>query len=367
MAIFNYKKREISAKIVYYGPALCGKTTNVQHIHHKLNPRQRGELVSLATDADRTLFFDFLPIELENVGGFKTRFQIYTVPGQVYYNSTRKAVLTGVDGVIFVADSQVSMKQENLESFNNLLENLKYYNRDVNQIPLILQYNKRDLDNIMTMEELDTLLNHNQVPSFASSAVTGNGVLQTLTACCKQVLRDLKQKSMQTEQAVSGKPKPTKSPTGPPTASKFTRPDTLAQDNVEPTDIKNGRPEARTPLKPLQPQNTLPNMRQQDLAENKSITTDNRPPFAFPQTDQLQSEAHQRADKSFKPEIAQVGKARLINPYTITLPLRLSTDADQGNLISVDITFSINDSHQTDPLDNDGINKNQPAGKSQET
>ena len=115
MAIFNYKKREISAKIVFYGPALCGKTTNVQYIHQKLNPRQRGELVSLATDADRTLFFDFLPIELENVGGFKTRFQIYTVPGQVYYNSTRKAVLTGVDGVIFVADSQTSMKLENLE------------------------------------------------------------------------------------------------------------------------------------------------------------------------------------------------------------------------------------------------------------
>ncbi|MCD6431054.1 MAG: GTPase domain-containing protein [Deltaproteobacteria bacterium] len=315
MAIFNYKKREISAKIVYYGPALCGKTTNVQHIHQKLNPRQRGELVSLATDADRTLFFDFLPIELENVGGFKTRFQIYTVPGQVYYNSTRKAVLTGVDGVIFVADSQISMEQENLESLNNLIENLKYYNRDVNQIPLILQYNRRDLDNIMTMEELDKLLNHHQLPSFAASAATGNGVLQPLTACCKQVLQDLKRKSLQTEQIASNKPGPSTSPAAPPAGNKSTEPGT-------------------------QPQN---------LIENNALTTGNHPPFAVPQTDQPPTEMHSATGKPFKPEIAQVGKARLINPHTITLPLRLSTDADQRNLISVDITFSINDFCRADP------------------
>ncbi len=315
MAIFNYKKREISAKIVYYGPAFGGKTTNVQHIHQKLNPRQRGELVSLATDTDRTLFFDFLPIELDNVGGFKTRFQIYTVPGQVYYNSTRKAVLTGVDGVIFVADSQISMEQENLESLNNLIENLKYYNRDVNQIPLILQYNKRDLDNIMTMEKLDKLLNHNQAPCFAASAATGSGVLQPLTACCKQALQDLKRKSLQTEKVVANKPKPDPSPAIPPATDKVTKPDTLAQGSVGLTNIKDS------------------------LSEAPVVPHTNQPP----------TEPHSATGKPFKPEIAQVGKARLINPHTITLPLHLSTDADQRNLLSVDITFSINDFCRTDP------------------
>ncbi len=340
MAIFNYKKREISAKIVYYGPALCGKTTNVQYIHQKLNPRQRGELVSLATDADRTLFFDFLPIELENVGGFKTRFQIYTVPGQVYYNSTRKAVLTGVDGVIFVADSQVSMEQENLESLNNLAENLKYYNRDINQIPLILQYNKRDLDNIMTMEELDKLLNHNQVPSFAASAATGSGVLQPLTACCKQVLQDLKRKSLRTEQVTSNKPEPDTFSAIPPTTENSTKPDTLAQDSIGLTNARDSLPETTAAQKPPKPQN---------LVESNTITTDNNAPFIAPQTYQPPAETLLTTDKPFKPEIAQVGKARLINPYTITLPLRLSTDADQRNLLSIDITFSINDFCRNDP------------------
>ena len=349
MAIFNYKKREISAKIVYYGPALCGKTTNVQHIHQKLNPRQRGELVSLATDADRTLFFDFLPIELENVGGFKTRFQIYTVPGQVYYNSTRKAVLTGVDGVIFVADSQISMEQENLESLNNLIENLKYYNRDVNQIPLILQYNKRDLDNIMTMEELDKLLNHHQLPSFPASAATGSGVLQPLTACCKQVLQDLKRKSLQTEQVASNKPEPGISPAAPPASNKLTEPGTLTHSSVGLTNARDSLPKATTAPKQSQPQSAPFSTKPQDLIENNAITTDNRPPFAVPHTVQPPTETHSATGKPFKPEIAQVGKARLINPHTITLPLRLSTDADQRNLISVDITFSINDFCRTDP------------------
>jgi signal recognition particle receptor subunit beta len=333
MAIFNYKKREISAKIVYYGPALCGKTTNVQFIHQKLNPRQRGELVSLATDADRTLFFDFLPIELENVGGFKTRFQIYTVPGQVYYNSTRKAVLTGVDGVIFVADSQVSMEHENLESLNNLIENLKYYNRDVNQIPLVLQYNKRDLDNVMTIEELDKLLNHNQVSSFAASAVTGGGVLQTLTACCKQVLQDLKRKSMRTEQAVSSKSKPVISSAASAVKSKATAPTPKIDLTEAATTLKSPQPQ-KAPLKTTPPR-----------IENGAITNKESTPFAFSQPNQPTIETNQVTNKAFKPEIAQVGKARLIDPYTITLPLRLSTDADQHNLLSVDITFSINDFH----------------------
>ncbi|MBN2810160.1 MAG: GTPase [Deltaproteobacteria bacterium] len=341
MAIFNYKKREISAKIVYYGPALCGKTTNVQQIHNKLNPRQRGELVSLATDADRTLFFDFLPIELENVGGFKTRFQIYTVPGQVYYNSTRKAVLTGVDGVIFVADSQISMKQENLESLNNLVENLKYYNRDVTQIPMVMQYNKRDLDHIMSVEELNALLNQHNLPSFAASAVTGEGVLQALTACCKQVLQDLKRKSMQTTQAASG---PQKAVPGasPAAAEQLGKPRSPAGTAL---------PESPAPGSPLPVSD--PGLKA--LNQNEEKPSAGRPPFAFAETEQSRPDHDKpdltslgQTDSTFKPEVAQIGKARLIDPYTVTLPLRLATDADQRNLLSVEVTFSITKFIQTD-------------------
>ena len=345
MAIFNYKKREISAKIVYYGPALCGKTTNVQYIHQKLNPRQRGELVSLATDADRTLFFDFLPIELENVGGFKTRFQIYTVPGQVYYNSTRKAVLTGVDGVIFVADSQASMEQENLESFNNLIENLKYYNRDVSQIPLIIQYNKRDLNDVMSVEDLDRLFNQPRRLSFSASAVTGDGVLQTLTACCKQVLQDLKNKSKRTEQSVTSKPEiqPSTPPRptiehapgiqpGPPTTDASTAPEGI---------IKTGNI-------PGIPGPAAADLNSAKPAENAagSPATDKLPPFSFPGTpsrEQTKSPQSTATGEPFIPEIAQVGKARIVNPYTITLPLRLVTDPDQQNMLNIDITLTIKD------------------------
>ncbi|MBW1645450.1 MAG: GTPase, partial [Deltaproteobacteria bacterium] len=208
MAIFNYQKKEIGAKIVYYGPALCGKTTNVQYIHLKLNPKQRGELVSLATDCDRTLFFDFLPIELENIGGFKTRFHIYTVPGQVYYNSTRKAVLTGVDGIVFVADSQRSMAKENVESLENLKENLQYYNRDMDSIPLIFQYNKQDMPDVMSVEELNNLLNPRGLPFFEAVAIKGTGVLPTLTSCCKLVLQNLKQKSAAAARPERPQPEP---------------------------------------------------------------------------------------------------------------------------------------------------------------
>ncbi len=350
MAIFNYKKREISAKIVYYGPALCGKTTNVQYIHQKLNPRQRGELVSLATDADRTLFFDFLPIELENVGGFKTRFQIYTVPGQVYYNSTRKAVLTGVDGVIFVADSQISMEQENLESFNNLIENLKYYNRDISQIPLILQYNKQDLNDVMSVEDLDRLFNQPHRLSFSASAVTGNGVLQTLTACCKQVLQDLKNKSKRTEQGGTNKPKirpqappqstiersPGITPTIP-TGSK-TPIETIAPDTITEKESKVGT----IPGPPAENLNPDPSTK----SNTGGATTDKQPPFAFPGTpirDLTKSPQPGVSGEPFIPEVAQVGKARIINPYTITLPIRLATDPNQQNMLNIDITLTIKD------------------------
>jgi len=195
MVIFNPLKREIDIKIVYYGPALCGKTTNIQSVHKILNPTQRGELVSLATKDDRTLFFDFLPIELDSIKGFKTRFHIYTVPGQVLYTLTRRAVLTGVDGIIFVADSQTDKMEENIESMNDLKENLKYYNKDLESLPFVIQYNKRDLDKILPLEEMESELNTLQVPSFIAIAINGKRVMETLTMCCRMVLKQIKDKS----------------------------------------------------------------------------------------------------------------------------------------------------------------------------
>ena len=191
MSVINAEKHEIDLKIVYYGPALCGKTTNVQCIHEMLAPQQRGELVSLSTKDDRTLFFDFLSVEPGYVRGFKIRFHIYTVPGQVHYALTRRAVLTGADGVVFVVDSQADKLQDNIESLRDLGNNLRFYKKDITTFPLVLQYNKRDLPEIMAADELNTMFNILDVPAFESSAITGMGVTETLTAICKIVLKQM--------------------------------------------------------------------------------------------------------------------------------------------------------------------------------
>jgi len=193
MAVFNHLRKEIDAKIVYYGPGLSGKTTNLQFIHQKLKPDQRGKMVSLATNEERTLFFDFLPIELESVRGFKTRFHLYTVPGQVYYGATRRAVLSGADGVIFVVDSQTERMEDNLFSFKDLEENLHYYGKKIENTPLIIQYNKRDLSNILPLEELNQKINRLNVPSFESVAISGKGVFETLTMACRLVLKAIEE------------------------------------------------------------------------------------------------------------------------------------------------------------------------------
>lgn len=189
MAVFNYLRKEIDAKIVYYGPAASGKTTNLQYVHEHLKQEQRGKMVSLATDEDRTLFFDFLPIELESVRGFKTRFHLYTVPGQVYYGATRRAVLTGVDGVIFVADSQADRLEDNRFSLKDLEENLNYYGKKIETTPFIFQYNKRDLSGLLPTEELNQKINLLNAPFFEAVAVSGKGVFETLTMVCRLVLK----------------------------------------------------------------------------------------------------------------------------------------------------------------------------------
>ncbi len=192
MVSINYSSREVNCKIVYYGPGLSGKTTNLQYVHAKVPKKTRGDLISLATDADRTLYFDFLPINIGAINGFATKFQLYTVPGQVFYNATRKLVLRGVDGVVFVGDSQRSKKEENIESLNNLKENLVEYGYDIMTLPIVLQYNKRDLPDVMSIAELQADLNWNNLPFFEASAVKGVGVFDTLKLITKLVLNKAK-------------------------------------------------------------------------------------------------------------------------------------------------------------------------------
>ena len=191
MALVNYATREINAKVVYYGPGLSGKTTNIQHIFSRVKPENKGKLISLSTQGDRTLFFDFLPVELGEIKGFKTRFHLYTVPGQVFYNSTRKLVLKGADGVVFVADSQKMMMDENLQSLDNLKANLAEMGIRPDRLPIVIQYNKRDLPDAAAVEDMESCLNPAGLPHFEATAVTGEGVLPTLTAMVKYVLNDL--------------------------------------------------------------------------------------------------------------------------------------------------------------------------------
>ena len=192
MSFINYSAREINCKLVYYGPGLCGKTTNLQFIYNKTRPESKGKMISLATETERTLFFDFLPLSLGDIRGFKTRFHLYTVPGQVFYDASRKLILKGVDGVCFVADSQLERMEANIESLDNLRFNLEEQGYDLDKIPYVIQYNKRDLPSAVPLEELRATLNSNNVPDFEASAVTGEGVFDTLKALAKQVLTELR-------------------------------------------------------------------------------------------------------------------------------------------------------------------------------
>jgi signal recognition particle receptor subunit beta len=192
MSFINYMAREINCKIVYYGPGLCGKTTNLQYIYERTNPEAKGKMISLATETERTLFFDFLPLSLGMIRGFKTRFHLYTVPGQVFYDASRKLILKGVDGVIFVADSQLERLEANQESVDNLRTNLAEQGYSLEKVPYVVQYNKRDLPNTVPVEELRELINPMRVPEFESVARTGVGVFDTLKAVSKAVLTELR-------------------------------------------------------------------------------------------------------------------------------------------------------------------------------
>jgi mutual gliding-motility protein MglA len=195
VSFINYAAREINCKLVYYGPGLCGKTANLQFIYSKVAPTTRGKLISLATETERTLFFDFLPLELGTIRGFKTRFHLYTVPGQVFYDASRKLILKGADGIVFVADSQIERLEANIESLENLEANLTEQGQKLEAMPFALQYNKRDLPNIVSIEELQAALNPRTAAWFESCAIKGIGVIETLKGVAKLVLNDLKSRT----------------------------------------------------------------------------------------------------------------------------------------------------------------------------
>ncbi len=191
MSMINYASREINCKLVYYGPGLGGKTTNIEYVYGKVAPESRGKLISLATEQERTLFFDFLPVDLGSIRGFKTRFHLYTVPGQVYYNASRRLILKGVDGVVFVADSQAERIDANIASMQNLYENLAEYGYDPMTLPIVIQYNKRDVKSAVSADELRAQLNPDRLPDFEAVAVEGRGVFDTLRSVSKLVIKTL--------------------------------------------------------------------------------------------------------------------------------------------------------------------------------
>jgi signal recognition particle receptor subunit beta len=192
MSFVNYQTKEVNCKIVFYGPGMGGKTTNIQFVYKKTAGDSRGDMISLSTENERTLFFDFLPLDLGEIRGFKTRFHLYTVPGQVFYEASRKLILRGVDGIVFVADSQVERMESNIESLQGMEQNLKEQGYDLGQLPIVMQWNKRDLPNVVSIEELETKLNPRKLPSFESTAVEGKGVFETLKTISKLVLMNLK-------------------------------------------------------------------------------------------------------------------------------------------------------------------------------
>lgn len=192
MSFVNYHTKEINCKIVYYGPGLGGKTTNIQYIYQKTSSQNKAQMITLNTENERTLFFDFLPLEIGDIRGFKTRFHLYTVPGQVFYEASRKLILRGVDGIVFVADSQVERMEANLESFRGLEKNLAEYGYDISKVPVVMQWNKRDLPNIVPVEDLQFQLNKKKFPAFEAIATNGQGVFETLKMVSKSVLLNIK-------------------------------------------------------------------------------------------------------------------------------------------------------------------------------
>jgi len=351
VAVINYAKREISAKIVYYGPSVCGKTTNIQSIYTSITPEQKGKLVSLATEADRTLFFDFLPIELGEIRGFKTRLHFYTVPGQVYYNSTRRAVLTGVDGLVFVADSQRDKMEENLESFKNLEENLTYYGKSLSTLPLVIQYNKRDLPEAMPVAEMEQILNPTGAyPSFAAVATTGDGVLPTLTKITKMVLKHI-------EAGTSGKTQREEPPAPKPTFESPRPVETpRTPEDVARPRFESGAAEFEAPAPPVAPARTTvtapppSDLHDYGYEEPAGRQFEFEPTAAQPVSSEPESFAiedlSEEAPEGFsggRMQVVTAGPAEIVGASIISLPISFKVEGDER-------TFTLNMALKLDSL-----------------
>jgi len=303
MVQLNLALREINCKIVYFGCGLSGKTTNLEVVHQKAAPDSRGELTSIATESDRTLFFDFMPLDLGTVSGMRVKFQLYTVPGQVYYNSTRKLVLRGADGVIFVADSQASKMDENLESLKNLEECLKEQGRELDEMPHVVQYNKRDLEDLASLEDLRANLNQHGAPEFEAVAATGDGVLETFKALAGMMLERVK--SMSTESAS----KPTVQAQR--MASATSRPSPAAPKPVTDAQRLQGGIAARTPATP------------QPVSKVESRLIERREPLASPVVDPVAEAAPAKEKTERRPAAATA----MITPERPQPSVRQAADA----------------------------------------
>ena len=290
MVSINYSSREVCCKIVYYGPGLSGKTTNLLYVHEKVPSDTRGKMISLATEADRTLYFDFLPINIGSINGFAAKFQLYTVPGQVYYNATRKLVLRGVDGVVFVADSQPDKMDENIESLLNLEENLKEYGYDLNELPMVLQYNKCDLPGVMSPEEMNARLNVRNLPWFQASATVGNGVFDTLKKIIKMVLEKAKNNAAgSSTSAPVSTPEPQAVGVGAP----------MSQPMAQPTQPAYAAPSAAAYSAPAQPSYSEPMIPEPTVQPEEAQQPDNGADFRpYPGSEQMAQQARSAANST---------------------------------------------------------------------
>ena len=355
MALLNYLRKEIDAKIVYYGPGLCGKTTNIRFIHQNLQPAQRGNMLSLATDQDVTLFFDFLPIELDDVMGFKLRLHLFTVPGQVYYGATRRAVLMGADGVIFVADSQSDRIGDNLQSVRELEDNIRHYGKKLENVPFIVQYNKRDLQNILPVAELNDKINSFGVPHFESVATEGKGVFESLTMISRMVLKVIKDGAEAREStAIAFTSSESKGPEGSREEKKISRPESPGPTPEEPAPKAMPSPAKDTPIPEPPPpvqnaeparkwsiEKTLPQMETPRLnglafspsakTERETSNTDGLSKISrllgrkMPEAAKEAKENHPSRSRQ-KNRVLSFGVPRVSSPKNLEIPLTLEED-----------------------------------------
>ncbi len=321
MALLNHAKRELSAKIVYYGPGLSGKTTNLEWIHRKLAPDKRGKLISLETKTDRTLFFDFLPVQIGEISGFRTRFNVYTVPGQIFYNETRRMVLKGVDGIVFVADSQKEMANENLENLKNLAENLRSIGKELSKIPLVIQFNKRDLPNILSVQEMNRLLNAPGLPFFEAVAVKGEGVLTTLTRITRVVADHLKQTLFAgPEAAAQHSQRPSPPPGEPSRESPRSIPDSPARPSDSDTPaFLSGKPQAGPAMQAQEP-NVFSQDNGLSHSFNESLQRENPAERTQPGFASADTPAAQPLEKEEIPSLGDLGEPLDAPPSRDSVP-----------------------------------------------